>query len=113
MKNLLIKNAKLRYTNELTDILICDGIFQKIGKITDPPADTEIIDATGNLVTPPIIDPHVHLDAVLVAGILPRKNQTGTLLEAIDIWSDWKPGLTKKMLKENARADRTDIGGCQ
>ena len=30
MKNLLIKNAKLRYTNELTDILICDGIFQKI-----------------------------------------------------------------------------------
>ena len=24
MKNLLIKNAKLRYTNELTDILICD-----------------------------------------------------------------------------------------
>ena len=103
MKNLLIKNAKLRYTNELTDILICDGIFQKIGKITDPPADTEIVDATGNLVTPPIIDPHVHLDAVLVAGILPRKNQTGTLLEAIDIWSDWKPGLTKKMLKENAR----------
>ncbi|MEI3516671.1 MAG: hypothetical protein V8R50_04895 [Clostridia bacterium] len=73
MKNLLIKNAKLRYTNELTDILICDGIFQKIGEITDPPADTEIIDATGNLVTPPIIDPHVHLDAVLVAGILPRK----------------------------------------
>ena len=73
MKNLLIKNAKLRYTNELTDILICDGIFQKIGKITDPPADTEIIDATGNLVTPPIIDPHVHLDAVLVAGILPRR----------------------------------------
>ena len=103
MKNLLIKNAKLRYTNELTDILICDGIFQKIGKITDPPADTEIIDATGNLVTPPIIDPHVHLDAVLVAGILPRKDQTGTLLESIDIWSDWKPGLTKKMLKENAR----------
>ena len=103
MKNLLIKNAKLRYTNELTDILICDGIFKKIGEITDPPVDTEIIDATGNLVTPPIIDPHVHLDAVLVAGILPRKNQTGTLLEAIDIWSDWKPGLTKKRLKENAR----------
>ena len=47
MKNLLIKNAKLRYTNELTDILICDGIFQKIGKITDPPADTEIITLPG------------------------------------------------------------------
>ena len=75
MKNLLIKNAKLRYTNELTDILICDGIFQKIGKITDPPADTEIIDATGNLVTPPIIDPHVHLDAVLVAGQEGGKHQ--------------------------------------
>lgn len=103
MKNLLIKNAKLRYTNELTDILICDGVFQKIKTIADPPADTEIIDVAGNLVTPPIIDPHVHLDAVLVAGILPRKNKTGTLLESIDIWSEWKPGLTKKTLKENAR----------
>ena len=96
MKNLLIKNAKLRYTNELTDILICDGIFQKIGKITDPPADTEIIDATGNLVTPPIIDPHVHLDAVLVAGILPRKNQTGTLLERLETGANKKNVKTKR-----------------
>ena len=45
----------------------------------------------------------MHLDAVLVSGLLKRKNETGTLLEAIDIWSDWKKDLTKKMLKENAR----------
>lgn len=103
MSDLLIKNAKLRYSENTTDILIKDGKFDKIAENISVNDDIEVIDAGGNLVTPPMIDPHVHLDAVLVSGILPRKNKTGTLLEAIDIWSEWKPGLTKKMLKENAR----------
>ena len=103
MSELLIKNAKLRYSNHLTDILIKDGKFEKIGAVSEVPQNTETIDAAGNIVTPPVVDPHVHLDAVLVSGLLKRKNETGTLLEAIDIWSDWKKDLTKKMLKENAR----------
>lgn len=103
MKDLLIKNAKLRHSSHLSDILIRDGKFSRISEKINPQENIKSIDAGGNLVTPPIIDPHVHLDAVLVSGLLPRKNETGTLLEAIDIWSEWKPGLTKKMLKENAR----------
>jgi cytosine deaminase len=103
MTQLLIKNAKLRYSDGLTDILIKDGKFEEIAKGIAAPEGAEIIDAGGNLVTPPIVDPHVHLDAVLVSGLLPRKNETGTLLEAIDIWSDWKVGLTKDVLKTNAR----------
>lgn len=34
---------------------------------------------------------------------MPRQNQTGTLIEAIGIWNDWKVGLTKEVLKKNAR----------
>ncbi|MFR4406341.1 MAG: hypothetical protein ACLT3E_06860 [Anaerovoracaceae bacterium] len=85
MSELLIKNAKLRYSNHLTDILIKDGKFEKIGAVSEVPQNTETIDAAGNIVTPPVVDPHVHLDAVLVSGLLKRKNETGTLLEAIDM----------------------------
>lgn len=103
MSELIIKNAKLRYSKDTVNILIKNGKFEKIDHRGHIPENAEIIDAAGKLVTPPIIDPHVHLDAVLVSGLIKRKNETGTLLEAIDIWSEWKKGLTKKMLKENAR----------
>ncbi len=103
MTQLLIKNAQLRHTEGLNDILITDEKIEKIGHDLTAGENAEVIDAGGNLVSPPIIDPHVHLDAVLVSGLLPRKNETGTLLEAIDIWSEWKPGITKELLKKNAR----------
>jgi cytosine deaminase len=61
------------------------------------------IDADGNLVTPPFVDPHVHLDAVLSASKLEKPNVTGTLLEAIEIWNTWKAGLTEEILLDNAR----------
>ena len=108
MSKVVIKNAKLRYQEGTSDILIEDGIFKKIAAKLDAQDEqdaqgAEVIDAAGNLVTPPIIDPHVHLDAVLVAGLLERNNETGTLLEAIDMWNEWKQGLTKEVLKANAR----------
>lgn len=103
MTQLLIKNAKLRNSNKRSDIMIDHGKFQKVGTALEAGPDTEVIDADGNLVCPPIVDPHVHLDAVLVAGLLTRKNQTGTLLEAIDIWGEWREHLTKDLLKTNAR----------
>ena len=76
MTQLLIKNAKLRYSEELTDILIKDEKIEKIEKNITADNSCEIINAGGNLVSPPIVDPHVHLDAVLVSGLLPRKNET-------------------------------------
>ena len=102
MSSMLIKNAKLRGDDSLRCILIEDGKFKAIEEKIDADAD-QIIDAGGNLVTPPIVDPHVHLDAVLVAGLMTRKNVTGTLIEAVGIWNDWAKGLTKEKIKENAR----------
>ncbi|MCL2112075.1 MAG: amidohydrolase family protein, partial [Clostridiales bacterium] len=68
-----------------------------------PPPAPAPIDACGNLLIPPFIDPHVHLDAVLSVACLTRPNQSGTLLEAIDIWNEWQAGLTEDILLENAR----------
>lgn len=102
MSSLLVKNARLRHESELKDILVEDGKFVKIEAGIDQAAD-RVIDADGNLVTPPIIDPHVHLDAVLVAGLMTRKNETGTLIEAVGIWNDWAKDLTKEKIKENAK----------
>ncbi|MFD2740116.1 amidohydrolase family protein [Sulfitobacter aestuarii] len=49
----------------------------------------EIIDATGDLVSPPFVDPHFHMDATLSYG-LPRINASGTLLEGIGLWGELK-----------------------
>lgn len=46
-----------------------------------------VIDATGDLVAPPFVDPHFHMDAVLSYG-LPRVNASGTLLEGISLWGE-------------------------
>ncbi|WP_152041360.1 cytosine deaminase [Salinigranum salinum] len=60
-------------------------------------------DAGGRLVTPPLVEPHLHLDATLTAGE-PRWNDPGTLAEGIRIWADYKESLSKADVK--ARATR-------
>ncbi len=62
-----------------------------------------VVDATGNLVSQPFIDPHFHMDATLSYG-LPRINASGTLLEGIALWGELKPLLTHEAVKERALA---------
>lgn len=59
------------------------------------------VDASGNLVSPPFVDPHFHMDATLSYG-LPRVNASGTLLEGIALWGELKPLLTHEAVKERA-----------
>jgi cytosine deaminase len=60
-----------------------------------------VVDASGNLVSPPFVDPHFHMDATLSYGI-PRINTSGTLLEGIALWGELKPLLTHEAVKERA-----------
>ncbi len=53
----------------------------------------ETIDATGDLVAPPFVDPHFHLDATLSYGT-PRINASGTLLEGINLWGELRDTAT-------------------
>jgi cytosine deaminase len=70
----------------------------------EPKLDAEaktVIDAAGDLVSSPFVDPHFHMDATLSYGI-PRINASGTLLEGIALWSELKPLLTHETVKERA-----------
>ena len=66
-----------------------------------PLADEEVL--RGGMVTPPLAEPHVHLDAALLAPWAP--NHSGTLREGIANWARLRPGLTAEDLR--ARALRT------
>jgi cytosine deaminase len=59
------------------------------------------IDAEGDLVTPPFVDSHFHMDSTLSFG-QPRVNASGTLLEGISLWGELKPQLTQEALVERA-----------
>lgn len=99
--DLIIRNARLRNKDKTFDIGIEDGRFKSIKENIKDRAKNEI-DALGNLVSPPFIESHVHLDSALTAGN-PRYNKGGTLLEGIEIWSEYKENITKEKIKENAR----------
>src|SRR5579872_3697085 len=86
--DLIIRNARLPRRATTTDIGIANGTFARIAPDLQERASTEI-DADGRLVSPPLVDSHVHLDAVLTVG-QPRYNATGTLIEGIQIWSERK-----------------------
>jgi len=61
------------------------------------------IDVSGQLVTPPFVDSHFHMDATLSLG-LPRLNRSGTLLEGIQLWGELKPLLTVEAVAGRALA---------
>ncbi len=63
----------------------------------------ELVDATGDLVAPPFVYPHIHMHATLSYGT-PRINASGTLLEGIGLWGELKPLLTHEAVKERALA---------
>src|SRR6266511_1031115 len=56
----------------------------------------------GALVTPALVEPHIHLDAVLTVGE-PRHNETGSLFEGIAIWADRVKSLTVDDVKQRVR----------
>lgn len=99
--DLIIRNAKLGQREGLVDLGIKGEIFAEIERKINKTAKKEI-DAEGNLLAPPFVESHVHLDSALNAG-KPRDNKSGTLLEAIEIWGERRESLTKKLIKENAR----------
>lgn len=96
----IIRNAKLKGKDDLVDILIEDGKFKEIGENIEGEFKEEI-DVGGNLLSPPFVEPHVHLDATLTVGT-PRYNESGTLLEGIEIWGEKKKTITKEEIKRNA-----------
>jgi cytosine/creatinine deaminase len=104
---LLVRNAHVHPTHgrsvEPSDVIVDGDRIVAIRPGGSVPADgrTEL-DAGGGLLSPPLVDPHVHLDAVLTVGE-PRHNESGTLIEGIQTWAERKPFLTHDDVKARAR----------
>ena len=96
----LIRNANLPDGREKIDIAVNNGrIVEVAPRIAGEARET--LDAAGQLVSPPFVDAHFHMDATLSYG-LPRINQSGTLLEGIALWGELKPQLTFEAIAERA-----------
>jgi cytosine deaminase len=54
----------------------------------------------GGWLTPPMAEPHVHLDAALLGAV--RPNRSGTLREGIANWSELRQSLTAEDLRARA-----------
>jgi cytosine/creatinine deaminase len=85
MFDILVKGGTLP-DGSVADIGITGDRITAIGSLTGAVAG-HVIDATGDLVSPPFCDPHFHMDATLSYG-LPRVNASGTLLEGIGLWGE-------------------------
>ena len=98
-------------TAAIQDILVEDGKFISIApnlKATleaqgKDMASVEVVDLGGKLVCPPFCDTHLHLDYVFTARKPGAVNESGTLFEGIQRWSDTKSDLTVDEIKARAR----------
>ncbi|RAS03033.1 amidohydrolase family protein [Cupriavidus alkaliphilus] len=102
MLDLILRHCNLPDGRTGIDIGIADGRIAAVGPALAARAGEEI-DAAGQLVTPPFVDAHFHMDSTLSYG-LPRVNQSGTLLEGIALWGELKPLLTQEAIVERALA---------
>ena len=93
----LYKNAHLMGKDGNYDLLVTDGRFEAIEHHIEAEATEVSLD--GQLVIPPYVEPHIHLDAVYAGG----RNGTGTLFEGISRWADVKASYTPESIRERAK----------
>ena len=105
MLDLLLTNATLPDGRTGMDIAVSGERIVEVraGIARQGAAAILTLDGAGQLVTPPFVDAHFHMDATLSYG-LPRVNESGTLLEGIALWGELKPTLAQDAIIERALA---------
>ncbi|EOI3456167.1 cytosine deaminase [Cronobacter turicensis] len=97
-----IVNARLRRREGWFTLVLDGGIIKAITPQAAMQAPHENdLDAQGGLVIPPLVEPHIHLDATLTAGE-PEWNMSGTLFEGIERWGQRKAAITHEDTKRRA-----------
>ncbi len=99
---MLIKNVHINNRSQTQDVRITAGKFAQIATEIKPNAEEKVLDGQENVLLPPLVDSHIHLDTTLTAGE-PEWNESGTLFDGIRIWSERKKSLTAKDVKERAK----------
>ena len=81
---LIVRDARVHPTGgarpEPVDVLVEGGRIERIGpRGSIRTANHDELQAEGRFLSPALVDPHVHLDAVVTVGE-PRYNESGTLI---------------------------------
>ena len=100
--DLIVRQGRRRGEERACDIGIEHGTIAAVEPAIRGRAAREI-DAAGRLVTPPLVNPHVHLDKALLRAVM-RPNRSQTLQEAIEITCDFKRHDTEQDIVERAGA---------
>lgn len=100
MMDIVIRHATLPDGSRGMDIGVEQGRIAAVAPALAVQGRQEI-DAGGDLVTPPFVDAHFHMDSALSHG-RPRINLSGTLLEGIAVWGELKPELTQQAIMQRA-----------
>ncbi len=100
---MVYSNCRIRGREGFWDVVCEDGLFQTIRK-HEGAVPAGAYDAKGCMLMPPFVEPHIHLDCVLTAGI-PHYNMSGTLFEGISTWQEYKTTQPLRIpeIKERAR----------
>ena len=82
---LLIRNGEIVTVGSRVqaDIYVEDETITRIGKDLETPPNAEVIDATGKLVFPGFIDPHVHIYLPFMATFAKDTHETGSIAALI------------------------------
>ncbi|MBG9386846.1 amidohydrolase family protein [Caenimonas aquaedulcis] len=100
MLDLLVTHATLPDGRTDMSVAVQAGKIVEVTQgLTAPAAETH--DAMGHLLAPPFCDAHFHMDSTLTYGS-PRVNESGTLLEGIQLWGELKPTLVQDAIIQRA-----------
>ncbi len=100
MFDLIVRGGTLP-DGTVADIGIRGTRIAAVGRIEAEAEAGRVIEAAGDLVAPPFVDPHFHMDATLSYG-LPRINASGTLLEGIALWGELRDLASVEDMVERA-----------
>ncbi|MFN3954036.1 MAG: amidohydrolase family protein [Pararhodobacter sp.] len=102
MFDLIVRGGTLP-DGRVTDIAIKGARIVAVEHLPETTEARQVIDARGDLVCPPFVDPHFHMDATLSYG-QPRINASGTLLEGIALWGELREQASIEAMVERALA---------
>ena len=98
--DLILQNCRLP-DGSLVDIGCRDGRITEIGTLADHAVD-RVVACEGCLVTPGLVEAHIHLDKVLLSERAPSTE--GTLAEAIRVTGEAKRRFSVEDIRSRARA---------
>src|ERR1700737_5606903 len=99
--DILVKNVALWGTEHLSDVGIADGRFTRIEPSPTSMVAAVTLDADGRMAVPGFVEPHIHLDKVLISERAPV-NVSGMLTEAIEILWQIKRNYTVDEIADRA-----------